>query len=266
MTDQETARQAAEAAAAVLGPEAGVIASADAAGLGESTLAVLQRPARKPGATAAATLRFCTSIAKAGPVATARWLGIDAPPPVPVPEGDKRFADRTWTDNPAFFAVRQGHLAASRLVNDVLAAGAGNATDDAKAALATGFLLDALAPTNFLFTNPAALKRALETAGASLAAGAGHFADDLLNNGGRPRQVDTRPFKIGANLAATPGKVVFNQTVDARTARAGIDDAHGADRGHCDRAARRGGCAAQQRGEVSRPVRERARRGLSIDT
>jgi len=209
VTDEQTAWQAAEEAAAVLGPEAGVIASADAAGLGASTFAVLRRAASKPGATAAATLRYWTSVALAGPVAAARWLGVDAPPPVPVPEGDKRFADRTWTDNPAFFAVRQAHLAASRLADDLLAAGAGDPVDDAKAALATGFLLDALAPTNFLLTNPAALKRALETAGASLAAGAGHFADDLLNNGGRPRQVDTRPFKIGANLAATPGKVVF---------------------------------------------------------
>ena len=92
---------------------------------------------------------------------------------------------------------------------DGLAAGAGDPVDDAKAALAAGFLLDAAAPTNFLATNPAALKLALETAGASVAAGAGHFADDLLNNGGRPRQVDTRPFTIGENLAATPGQVVF---------------------------------------------------------
>jgi Poly(3-hydroxyalkanoate) synthetase len=81
--------------------------------------------------------------------------------------------------------------------------------DDAKAALATGFLLDALAPTNFLLTNPAALKRMFETGGASLVAGASHFVDDVLNNNGRPRQVDTRPFRVGENLAATPGKVVF---------------------------------------------------------
>jgi len=81
--------------------------------------------------------------------------------------------------------------------------------DDAKAALATGFLLDALAPTNFLLTNPAALKRMFETGGASLVAGASHFVDDMLNNKGRPRQVDTRPFRVGENLAATPGKVVF---------------------------------------------------------
>jgi polyhydroxyalkanoate synthase len=136
-------------------------------------------------------------------------MGIEAEPPVPVPEGDKRFADRAWTDNPAFFALRQVYLAGTRLADDLLAAGAGDAVDDAKAALASRFLLDALAPTNFLLTNPAALKRAFETGGASLVAGAGHFVDDLLNNRGRPRQVDTRPFRIGHNLAATPGTVVF---------------------------------------------------------
>ncbi|HEV2931661.1 MAG TPA: alpha/beta fold hydrolase [Streptosporangiaceae bacterium] len=205
----ETAWQAAESAAAVLGPEADVLASVDSAGLGQATMSVLRRAARQPAATAAATLRFWTSVTMAGPVATARWLGLDAEPPVPVPEGDKRFADPAWSQNPAFFAVRQGYLAASQLMSDLLEAGAGDAVDDAKARLATGFLLDAVAPTNFLLTNPAALKRVLDTGGASLASGARNFVDDLVNNGGRPRQVDTRPFKVGENLAATPGEVVF---------------------------------------------------------
>ena len=209
MTTQETAWQAAESAAAALAPDADVLASVDAAGLGSSTLAVLRRAAAKPGVTTTAALRYWTSVAMAGPVAAARWMGVQASPPVPVPDGDKRFADRAWTDNPAFYALRQTHLATSRLINELLQAGAGNAMDDAKAALATGFLMDALAPTNFLFTNPAALKRAFETAGTSLVAGANHFVDDMLNNGGRPRQVDTRPFRVGENLAATPGKVVF---------------------------------------------------------
>ena len=209
MSTEETAWQAGESAASVLGPEADLLASADAAGLGASTLAVLRRAARKPGATGTAALRYWASLALAGPAATARSLGVDAPPPVPVPEGDKRFADPAWTANPAFFAFRQAHLAASRLVADVLAAGAGDPVDDAKAALAAGFLLDAAAPTNFLATNPAALKRALETGGASVVTGAGHMVDDLVNNGGRPHQVDTRPFTLGENLAATPGRVVF---------------------------------------------------------
>ncbi|MGB6576868.1 MAG: hypothetical protein WBF34_03020, partial [Streptosporangiaceae bacterium] len=209
MTAQETAWQAAESAAAALAPDADVLASVDAAGLGTSTFAVLRRAAAKPTATASAAMRFWTSMAMAGPVAAARWMGMDAPPPVPVPENDKRFADKTWTDNPAFYALRQAHLATSRLVSDLLEAGSGNTVDDAKAALTTGFLMDALSPTNFLLTNPAALKRMFETSGASLVAGTSHFVDDVLNNKGRPRQVDTRPFRVGDNLAATPGKVVF---------------------------------------------------------
>jgi polyhydroxyalkanoate synthase subunit PhaC len=209
VTANDKARESAEAAAEVLAPDAGILASVDAAGLGEAMLAVLRRAAMNPSATASATLRYWTSLATAGPVAAARWLGVDVAPPVPVPERDKRFADPTWTDNPAFFAIRQGHLAVSRLVNDLLEAGAGDPVDDAKAQLAAGFAVDALSPTNFLLTNPAALKRMLETGGASLVAGAGHFVDDMLHNDGRPRQVDSRPFRVGENLAATPGQVVF---------------------------------------------------------
>ncbi len=209
MAARETAWETAESAASVLGPDADVFGSMDAAGLGQATLSVMLRAARQPVVTGAATMRFWSSVAMAGPVAAARWMGMKVAPVVAVPEGDKRFADRTWTDNPAFFAIRQGYLAASRLADELLDAGAGDATDDAKARLMTGFLLDALAPTNFLLTNPAALKRAMETGGASVLAGTGHMVDDLINNNGRPRQVDTRPFKVGENLAVTPGKVVF---------------------------------------------------------
>src|SRR4029079_17079864 len=197
MTAQEKAWQAAESAAAALAPDADVFGSVDAAGLGSSTFAVLRRAAAKPTATTSAAMRFWTSMAMAGPVAAARWMGMETPPPVPVPESDKRFADKTWSDTPAFYALRQAHLATSRLVSELLEAGSGNAVDDAKAALATGFLLDALAPTNFLLTNPAALQPMVETGAASRVAGTSHFVDDVLNNKGRPRQVDTRPFRVG---------------------------------------------------------------------
>src|SRR2546430_9162452 len=140
MTAEEKGGQAAEAAAAALAPGADVFGSVDAGGLGSSRFSVLRRAAAKPTATASAAMRFWTSMAMAGPVAAARWMGMDAPPPVPVPEKDKRFADPAWTDNPAFYALRQAHLATSRLVSDLLEAGSGNALGDAKAAPATRFL------------------------------------------------------------------------------------------------------------------------------
>jgi hypothetical protein len=100
-------------------------------------------------------------------------------------------------------------MAARRLSEDLLAAGRGDPMADQKTQIAVGFSLDALAPTNFLPTNPAAIKKAFETGGASLLAGASNLLNDVAHNGGRPRQVDTAPFELGRNLAATPGRVVF---------------------------------------------------------
>jgi hypothetical protein len=91
---------------------------------------------------------------------------------------------------PRVLCHRQACLAATRLAGDLIAAGAGDASADAKAELAAGFALDALAPTNFLLTKLAAVKHTLETGGASLVADARNFVDDVISNGGRPRQVE----------------------------------------------------------------------------
>ena len=56
--------------------------------------------------------------------------------------------------------------------------------------MALDLMVDALSPTNFLPTNPAALQQAFDTAGASLLKGARNFVGDVINNGGKPRQVD----------------------------------------------------------------------------
>ena len=65
-----------------------------------------------------------------------------------------------------------------------------------------------MAPTNFSWTNPAALKRFFDTGGGSIRQGVGHWADDMLHNHGMPSMVDVRPFKKGENIAASPGAVV----------------------------------------------------------
>src|SRR5260221_5043090 len=105
--------------------------------------------------------------------------------------------------------LTQGYVAGGRLADDLPAAGLGGTLSDEKAELAIHFALDVLAPTNFLLTNPAGVKPAFETGGMRVLAGARNCLDDLVNNGGRPRQVDTTPFELGLNLAATPGRVVF---------------------------------------------------------
>ncbi len=209
MSERDSAWQVAQDAADVLAPEIELVADLDMASFGGSLIAVLNRAVERPARLAEANLQFWANLARIGPFAVARAAGADIPPPLP-PGRDKRFADPAWDENPAFAALLQTYLAARQFSADVLAAGQGDPVSDGKAALAASFLLDACSPTNFLATNPAALKRAFDTGGASLIAGARNFVDDLVHNHGRPRQVDTRPFELGENMAATPGKVVFS--------------------------------------------------------
>jgi polyhydroxyalkanoate synthase len=218
MDDAGMARAVGEDAMAALAPEAGLLARLDPVNLTGSLLTVAWRAALNPVATSSAFRQFGTALARIGPDAAGRWSGRQGEsggqgeqrePAGRTLAKDKRFADPAWRENPVFFAIGQAYLAAVQLADDLLAAGRGDPVTDAKARLASDLMLAALAPTNYLATNPAALKRAFDTGGASVVAGTRNFLGDLRDNKGMPRQVDTRPFEIGRNLAATPGKVVF---------------------------------------------------------
>jgi polyhydroxyalkanoate synthase len=205
----ESSREVAERAAGVLGPESDLFEDLDAAGFGDALRQALRSTLTSPMVPVQAATRLATDLAQIPLVAAARWLGRPAEPPVPVDPKDRRFADPAWSTNPAFYSVRLGYLAACRFARDVVGSATLEADAARKAAMALDLMLDAVAPTNFLATNPAALKRAFDTGGASLAKGAQHFLDDLVNNEGRPRQVDVSGFEVGANLATTPSKVVY---------------------------------------------------------
>jgi polyhydroxyalkanoate synthase subunit PhaC len=130
-------------------------------------------------------------------------------------KGDKRFDDPAWTHNPLFDRLGRGYLAVARTVHDLVEelAANGDHRRAEQARFATTILTSALAPTNVLATNPAALKRAFETGGHSLARGLRHLVDDLVNNGGMPSMVDREPFGVGSELAVTPGAVIDRDAV-----------------------------------------------------
>jgi len=81
--------------------------------------------------------------------------------------------------------------------------------DKARAHLVTEILIDAVAPTNAILTNPAAVRKFIDTGGQSLWHGLKNYFDDLTRNRGMPSMVDTSAFKVGENLAVTPGAVVL---------------------------------------------------------
>jgi polyhydroxyalkanoate synthase len=210
---EESSRDVAERAAGVLAPESDLFEDLDAAGFADALTQALRSSFMDPTAPTRATLRLMTDLAQIPMVATTRWFGGEIDTPVPVDPKDRRFADPAWSTNPFFYGMRLAYLSTCRYARDVVGAAAIEEDVARKAELALDVALDALAPTNFLATNPAALKRAFDTAGASVVKGASNFLDDLVNNEGRPRQVDTSGFTVGGNLAATPGKVVFRNSL-----------------------------------------------------
>jgi polyhydroxyalkanoate synthase len=205
----ETPDDRAQHSAFVLGPETDLFGDADVAGLGRALGRVFTGAMAHPAAATEAGLRYWAALAQIPAVATSSWLGRPIPPPVTLDPRDKRFTDPAWADNPAFYSLRMSYQAFADFTGALVSVAGLEAQQEAKARLMSGLVVDALAPTNYLPTNPAALKRAFETGGASLVRGMRNFVDDLRHNNGRPRQVDTSPFTLGHNLAATPGQVVF---------------------------------------------------------
>jgi polyhydroxyalkanoate synthase subunit PhaC len=205
----ESAWEVAERAAGVLAPESDLFEETDVANFGRALALAARGAGTNPAGTAAAVAGFAADLARISAVAAARFLGSELAPPVEIDKRDRRFADPAWADNPVFYGLRMAYLAAGRLTDRLISAANLDPTIEAKARVTANLLLDALAPSNFLPTNPAALKRAFDTAGISVIKGASNFAYDLVNNGGRPRQVDTGPFVKGKNLAATPAKVIY---------------------------------------------------------
>jgi polyhydroxyalkanoate synthase subunit PhaC len=126
---------------------------------------------------------------------------------------DRRFNDPAFSDNPFYRSLMQVYLAWRSSLHDLVGLKTETIAGEdwklsAQERFAVTLLTEALAPTNTLFGNPGALKRAFDTAGRSLFDGLRHYVDDLFNNGAMPSQVDKRPFEVGRNLAVTPGAVV----------------------------------------------------------
>jgi polyhydroxyalkanoate synthase subunit PhaC len=165
--------------------------------------------AKNPAGTVAANGRMAIGLAAAVRAAAGRAVGSDASGPVAPATGDKRFRDPAYEDNPLYFLLEQEYLLSGQLVDELLDAAGLEATQDLKARFAAKFMLDAMAPTNTLAGNPAALREAFDTGGKSLVRGAKNMLNDVRNNGGWPSQVDATGFEVGVNMAATPGAVVY---------------------------------------------------------
>ncbi|HYQ49711.1 MAG TPA: class II poly(R)-hydroxyalkanoic acid synthase, partial [Pseudomonas sp.] len=122
---------------------------------------------------------------------------------------DKRFADPAWQSNVFLRALLQSYLAGQSELTRFIESTDLAPLEKSRARFVAELLADAVAPSNSPLTNPAALRKLVDTGGMSLARGARQFGEDMLHNRGLPRQVDSTPFKVGENIATAKGEVVF---------------------------------------------------------
>jgi polyhydroxyalkanoate synthase len=125
---------------------------------------------------------------------------------------DKRFKDPAWSENPMFDMMRQSYLVTSDWMNSLI----GSVEDvdpltRRRAEFFTKLLTDAFSPSNFLASNPVALKAMAESNGESLVKGMQNFAADLERGAGKLQisQADYGKFVVGENVATAPGQVVW---------------------------------------------------------
>jgi len=141
-----------------------------------------------------------------------RMMGEPAPAVIAEDQKDKRFKDEAWRDNEVFDFIRQSYLLSARYMQGLVHDAEGM---DEKTAQKVDFytrqFVDAMSPTNFVMTNPEVLRRTAETGGENLLKGLSNLLTDLERGQGnlRIRMTDESKFKVGENIAVTPGKVVY---------------------------------------------------------
>jgi polyhydroxyalkanoate synthase len=141
----------------------------------------------------------------------ARAAGQEAEPVIAPERGDRRFSDPAWSDEPVFDYLKQAYLLASRRAIEMVQ-GAEGLDEDTRTRLEffTTQYLNALSPANFAFTNPEAIRRAIETGSISLLSGLANLLADAAAQPGIVQRRTSQPFELGKDLAATPGSVVFD--------------------------------------------------------
>src|SRR5262245_2026357 len=144
--------------------------------------------------------------------AARRMAGEETEPVAKPDPRDKRFTDPEWSSNQFFDFLKQAYLLTVQFADCLVKDAEGlDPLTRQKAEFYVRQIVNAIAPSNFVLTNPELLRDTLASKGENLARGMHLLAEDIQAGGGdlRIRQTDTAHFEVGRNLASTPGKVVF---------------------------------------------------------
>ena len=142
--------------------------------------------------------------------AASRAAGAPTEALVAPERGDRRFNDPAWSEEPIFDYLKQAYLLTARRAVEMVekAEGLDEATR-ARVEFFTRQYLNAISPANFAFTNPEALRRAIDTGSISLLSGLANLLADAADTPGIVNRRASEEFELGVTIAATPGSVVY---------------------------------------------------------
>ncbi len=141
-----------------------------------------------------------------------RMMGQQSDPVIAPERGDRRFKHDDWSENQVFDFIKQSYLLTARWIQSTATGVEGLDESTAKKVeFYTRQFVDAMAPSNFVMTNPEVLKATVESKGENLVRGLNNLLGDLERGKGKLRisMTDLDAFELGRNVAVTPGKVVF---------------------------------------------------------
>ena len=140
-----------------------------------------------------------------------RFMGQDVDPVIQPEKSDRRFSHEFWDQSIVFDYLKQNYLLQSKCLLNLIKDQSGIEDDTNVMEFVGRQFVNAMSPTNFAMTNPEVLDRIFETKGENLSVGMEKLLDDLeqSSSGLNVTMTDVSAFKVGENVAATPGKVVF---------------------------------------------------------
>jgi len=184
----------------------------DPVSVGQAFLEMMAQLMRDPATLVRAQIGLWQDYMTLWQNTTRRMWGLRFAPVIESDPKDGRFNDQAWKDNEVFDFIKQSYLLCARFLQDVVTRVDGL---DPKTAQKVDFysrqFMDAMSPSNFLMTNPEMLRKTAETGGENLLRGLANLLSDLERGRGKLtiKMADADAFKIGENIAASPGKVVF---------------------------------------------------------
>ncbi|MGH6943511.1 MAG: PHA/PHB synthase family protein [Geminicoccaceae bacterium] len=187
-------------------------ATPDPLNLGPMILQLATRIMSNPASVMQAQMSLWRDYWQLWETTSRRLLGQSIEPVIAPERGDRRFRDPAWDDHAVFDFIKQSYLLTSRwLVETVNELDGFDEKSRQKIDFYTRQFVDAMAPSNFIATNPEVLRATLETGGENLLRGLNNLLDDLDRGRGKLaiKMTDLDAFELGRNVAVTPGKVVF---------------------------------------------------------